>query len=201
MSKKLLVANRQNAKHSTGPRTARGKAIASQNALKHGLTAEIAVLPDEDPEDFIALSQRVTAELLPKGEIEAALVILIARKLWRLGRVARIEAATLKWEYFGALLERAQRNVALYEEDDLSYISGYRVTDEDAHEAARRRCQDLVEERDHGLPTCGIAFRQDAVRDDVLAKLTKYETELENSLYKALATLQALQDGRVESDG
>ena len=36
-SKKQVAANRQNASRSTGPRTARGKARASANALRHGL--------------------------------------------------------------------------------------------------------------------------------------------------------------------
>ena len=34
---KQTIANRKNAKKSTGPKTAKGKAISSQNALKHGL--------------------------------------------------------------------------------------------------------------------------------------------------------------------
>ncbi len=34
-----IAAHRPNALHSTGPRTAAGKAAASRNALRHGLTA------------------------------------------------------------------------------------------------------------------------------------------------------------------
>ncbi len=41
--------NRQNAQHSTGPRTEAGKRRSSLNALQHGLTATSAVLPSEDP--------------------------------------------------------------------------------------------------------------------------------------------------------
>jgi len=36
---KRLLANRRNALKSTGPRSARGKALSSRNALKHGLAA------------------------------------------------------------------------------------------------------------------------------------------------------------------
>jgi len=39
LSEKKLKANRENAKKSTGPRTARGKANSRRNALKHGLFA------------------------------------------------------------------------------------------------------------------------------------------------------------------
>jgi len=35
-SRKQIAANRRNARKSTGPRTARGKAIARLNGLKHG---------------------------------------------------------------------------------------------------------------------------------------------------------------------
>jgi hypothetical protein len=40
--------NRQNAQKSTGPRTERGKKIASLNSLKHGLCIETLALPGED---------------------------------------------------------------------------------------------------------------------------------------------------------
>ncbi len=36
-SARQLAANRRNAQHSTGPRTARGKSRSKQNALRHGL--------------------------------------------------------------------------------------------------------------------------------------------------------------------
>ena len=41
--------NRRNASKSTGPKTLDGKAASRQNALKHGLRAEILALPNEDP--------------------------------------------------------------------------------------------------------------------------------------------------------
>ena len=49
-------ANRENAKKSTGPRTAEGKAASSRNRLLHGLRANKHILVDEDdPEDFLIL--------------------------------------------------------------------------------------------------------------------------------------------------
>jgi hypothetical protein len=42
ISHRSLQANRTNAKRSTGPRTAKGKARASRNALSHGLAISIA---------------------------------------------------------------------------------------------------------------------------------------------------------------
>src|SRR5271157_5061075 len=40
VSEPRLRANRENAKKSTGPQTARGKAYSRRNALKHGLLAK-----------------------------------------------------------------------------------------------------------------------------------------------------------------
>ena len=46
-SQSRIAANIQNAKHSCGPKTAAGKRRSSMNALKHGMTARIALMPDE----------------------------------------------------------------------------------------------------------------------------------------------------------
>jgi hypothetical protein len=42
-----LLANQTNARLSTGPKTVEGKARSRGNALKHGLTGQGVVLPDE----------------------------------------------------------------------------------------------------------------------------------------------------------
>ena len=52
ISQARLEANRRNAKKSTGPRTEEGKRRSSLNAITHGMTARIALLPDEDQAAF-----------------------------------------------------------------------------------------------------------------------------------------------------
>ncbi len=88
-------ANRQNAKKSTGPRTAEGKAHSSKNALKHGLLAQDAVMAGEDPAEFDRCFQQLEENIFPKNAIEFALVRQIADAEWRLRRIARLEAGLL----------------------------------------------------------------------------------------------------------
>ena len=77
--------------HATGPRTAEGKARSSRNALKHGLTSEEAVLPEEDGADFEALRQGFVDDLRPAGETEETLAEIMAVMTWKLRRVWRME--------------------------------------------------------------------------------------------------------------
>ena len=92
-TKGQIKANRENARKSTGPKTEAGKAASSANALGHGLTAEcIVVLPDEDADVFERLRAGVIADLAPAGALQEVLAERAAVLLWRLDRVARMEA-------------------------------------------------------------------------------------------------------------
>ena len=51
-SQAKIIANRRNAKKSTGPRTRQGKAIASKNSIKHGLLAHQKIISSENHADF-----------------------------------------------------------------------------------------------------------------------------------------------------
>lgn len=98
-SEKQIAANHENAKKSTGPKTAAGKQKSKMNALKHGLRAEAHVLPDESTEEFETFVKGLVAYLTQIEEkhwhmapwpVEAAK--RIALNLWRLRRVERVEA-------------------------------------------------------------------------------------------------------------
>ena len=77
---------------STGPRTPEGKAISSQNALKHGLNARDVVLKnDEEREEFAKLLADLAADLNPDGVLETLLFNRLLRASWDLRRVERLE--------------------------------------------------------------------------------------------------------------
>ena len=87
--------NRANSQHSTGPKTEAGKLKCSVNALRHGLTGQMIVMPTEDLAAYQQHLTSFTDELNPKGVIEANLVQALADTSWRLNRVAALETNLL----------------------------------------------------------------------------------------------------------
>ena len=89
-----IEASRRNGARSRGPVTEEGKARASRNALKHGLTAmHHLVLEDEAPAELEELTARLMAEVAPMSEIEARLARRLAIAFWKGERAERIEVA------------------------------------------------------------------------------------------------------------
>ena len=84
--------NRQNALHSTGPRTPEGKLASSRNAFQHGLYSKQLVLPGEDPAELDALRQDLRREHQPANTTEEILVNELAEHYWRLRRMRKFEA-------------------------------------------------------------------------------------------------------------
>jgi len=95
VSEKQLLANQQNALCSTGPRTAAGKAVASQNAIRHGLRAAHTVVPGEDAEEFDSFRHLMLDDLAPAGALEVMLTDRIVAAFWKLHRAGRIETELL----------------------------------------------------------------------------------------------------------
>jgi hypothetical protein len=86
-----IAANRRNAKKSTGPRTVEGKNIVRMNPLKHGLTAEVMVLPHELELDYHVIRGSLIDSYKPVGNHELMLVDQIAGHYWRTIRIRRFE--------------------------------------------------------------------------------------------------------------
>jgi hypothetical protein len=89
-TQKQIKANRQNAKKSTGPKTAEGKAAVSQNALKHGLFTG-SIITGEDPAEFAAFHDNMLADLAPAGAVETMLAERVVNLWWRLRRAERMQ--------------------------------------------------------------------------------------------------------------
>jgi hypothetical protein len=91
-----LAANRRNALRSTGPRTPYGKAVVSQNGVRHGLLASYPVIPRLESAALWHEHRLTTVEsFAPIGPVETALAERVALILWRLRRVATFEQDTI----------------------------------------------------------------------------------------------------------
>jgi hypothetical protein len=90
-----LLANRENAQLSTGPRTEAGKEASSRNSTRHGLTGTQIVMPGEDASAYEELRQGLHLSYDPANDAERILVDQIAANAWRLLRAQRIETAFL----------------------------------------------------------------------------------------------------------
>ena len=91
-----IAANRRNGAQSKGPRTEEGRALASRNSLKHGLTAEqIVLIFTETEDDFTRFHDELRASFAPMDAVEEQLVEHAVLCAWRLRRAYRAEAAAM----------------------------------------------------------------------------------------------------------
>ena len=83
----------KNSKRTGGPRTTEGKLAASQNALKTGAYSNLAVLPNESPEEFNKLVEQFKHDFHPADVIESSLVHELASLTWKKLRLEKLEQA------------------------------------------------------------------------------------------------------------
>lgn len=87
-----LTRIRKNPFKFTGPKTTRGKAASSRNAMKHGVLSIAPVVPGlETLEDWNDHRAGIVTSLVPTGYVESLLAERIALIAWRLRRVVRYE--------------------------------------------------------------------------------------------------------------
>ncbi len=200
-SEKQVRANQQNALKSTGPKTPKGKAAIRHNALKHGLLSQEVLLPGEDEAAFKELGESLRAELQPVGVLENMLVDKIIAAYWRLRRLGRVEAGIFTWQHYEELAEQAQEEARSYERDrqleDLMKAYGTNITDEQKHKDALSKAEENKAKQDTETAKLGRTFIRDASEANAFSKLSRYETAIERSLYKALHELQRLQAARL----
>jgi hypothetical protein len=76
-----------------GPRTPKGKEASAKNSLKHGSYSVVAVLPNENQDDFDQLLAHVTHDLKPIDFVETALVRDLVVITWKKLRLEKLEHA------------------------------------------------------------------------------------------------------------
>src|SRR6056300_1416289 len=98
ISKKQLLANRRNAKKSTGPKTREGKLTTSKNAIQHGLDAEKFVVIGEKINDLVIFRDLLNDHLKPQGIQEEIVVSKMIDVAIRLRRIPIIESGIFNHE-------------------------------------------------------------------------------------------------------
>lgn len=171
-SEAQVAANRSNARKSTGPRSVAGKAVVAQNAVRHGLLAQQAVITGEDPGEFEFYRDAMLSELAPAGAIESILAERAVGLAWRLRRAERIQA-----EVFDTMLAKE--------------------TTDPVRKLLRSMQFKGVANSPDGSGEGGSALGQVVVRDfghsRVLDRLGMYERRIEHSLYRTMGELQKLR--------
>jgi len=173
-SEAQVLANRLNAQKSTGPRTPEGKAVASQNAVKHGLLARRVVIGGEDPGEFEFYRDQMLGELAPAGPMESMLAERVVSLSWRLQRAERLQT-----EAFDALIEK-------------DAVSPFVRLTQSLRAKGAAQPQDDPNGADGG-PALGGVVVKDFSNARVLDRLLMYERRIEHSLYKTMAELQRLR--------
>ena len=193
LTDKRVTANRRNARRSTGPSSARGKAVARLNAVRHGLTAEDMLIPGEDAKELRTLKNRLHRELAPEGELEGELVERISALLWRLRRATRAEAGLFALHYGHITQDRIPRPNPYLDLVQVSLTAGMEEEDIARMEVAR---EDARAELRSESPTRGLAWERVFKDVDALSKLGRHERRIELALSRALAQLKGLQEAR-----
>jgi len=164
-----IQANRSNAQKSTGPRTAQGKAVASQNAVKHGLLAEQVVIHGEDPAQFDLYREGMLADLAPVGGIETMLAERAVSLAWRLRRAERLHSAV-----FATVYRENAGDIVLWPRHGLP----------------------IEPKPDEEAVILGQVVMTDFARAQVLDRLLVHERRIENSLYRTMRELRKEQEAR-----
>jgi hypothetical protein len=100
-SEKQILANRANAAKSTGPKSPETKAVSCMNALRHGLTGQVNLMPDEDRAAHDKFCAAIVESLAPEGALEIQFAQAVAEDNWRMNRGRAIETNIFAIGSFG----------------------------------------------------------------------------------------------------
>ncbi len=109
--------NRINSAKSTGPKTEDGKRRSSLNALRHGFTSHVVVMPWEDLEAFKAFEARCHKMYAPTGDLEKEATQSLSEFRWRMRRVGALESAMFTLGH-----ERHAEKINLGDEENMQPI-------------------------------------------------------------------------------
>ncbi len=173
LTPRRIEANRRNAAHSTGPRTAAGKAKVARNGIKHGFFAAQQRWTPTQRRNFQETLDGLRADFNPAGPLEEACIATIAESYVRM-------AAMLRYENLAALKYHQHRERELNQ----------RIAAASPAEAERLTAR-REELRRAGLWRPTIPGERD------VRAIVRYSGSLDRAIRRATSELQALRNGRI----
>jgi hypothetical protein len=128
-TEKQIAANRTNAKKSTGPSTEEGKTRTSLNALRHGLTGQVTLMPEEDRAAFTKFCAAIVQSLNPSNALQRQVAQSIAEDNWRLNRMRAMEDNILALGHSSPAAEMETGHPEIH-----AALTAARVYSEDPHQ-------------------------------------------------------------------
>ncbi len=202
MTKKAILANRANARKSTGPRNT---AAVAQNARKHGLLSKkLRFQNDEDAEAFRELLEELDNEQKPTGPMERTLLEDVAISIWKL-------RTTNGWDIAELINRRKSAKAVMRTLEENCGDEQLRLfTDMDDQRSALRRgwdCHELivrtgtknVDEKDGsfgGASTQAGHVQIEAKLSSSLDSVLRYQAAIKRDLYRAMAVLRDMRDNK-----
>ena len=173
-SLKKILANRNNAKKSTGPRTEKGKVWSRRNSVKHGLLAENIVTIGENKQAFEEFNQQMIKELKPIDLFSMQMVNKIIQTAWNLKRCDQIQSGMHAYE------------IQSYEADEYkSNLKAVHHPDFAKEDEKSVRYQNLL---------LGLSFLRDCNSGNALIKLGSYESKLLHRFFKLREELKSYKE-------
>src|SRR3982074_3553757 len=126
----IINRNIENAAHSTGPRTEEGKAVSSQNGLKHGLASGTLLIPGEDPAAYDELVADLIRQHEPQTPGEEIAITDMAQAWWLKTRAVRLQ------------------NLHIEDDKKLALYMRYQASNERAYYRALAELRKLKKERE-----------------------------------------------------
>jgi hypothetical protein len=202
-------ASRINGALSHGPVTEAGKAIASKNAVRHGLLSRDVLLPSEEPAEYTTFCEGFHRDFQPVGTAERFCVEQMIDAAWRLRRIGVMESGLLRSQMFGERLPpvpvepvtpmpRVPQKIhslsvsaaawTRFERDRRAFEQAVAKRDRAMRRAEQRRAR-----RENDI---GRAFGAVEATDDI-TKLQRHQTKLERTLRRFWQMLRELQAVRL----
>ena len=148
---KRINANRENAKKSTGPKTASGKFRSCRNSLKHGLDSRKHLIIGEELREFEEMKEAYIKMLEPSNILEVEDCMQIIAMSWKIRRFSVVETG-------------------LYNQDMMQQLKSS-TNELSAILLKRADFESIAKELDQVPELQGLSFRRDCKEENANIKL------------------------------